>query len=140
MRDLLSRSGVHDVGRLNDHQIRNEARSLLRSAAALRNLAEVHALLTFASAIGDPDRTGLRALFRRAIELLDFSVAPGMGLLYAGQYSTYLEPWMGADDRLTEEIRAAEPLPSGAADKTTIAHTTGGRWLLPWNLRYLLGS
>jgi hypothetical protein len=140
MRELLSRTGHADLSRLDNHQVRKAARAFANSGAILYSLSDIRTVLAFLSEAGIRDHIGLRQLFDRAIPLLDFKVEPHKGLLYAGQYATYLDLRTPPDDRLTEEIRAAAPLPSGAADKTTIAHTPGGRWLLPWNLRYLLGD
>jgi hypothetical protein len=140
MRDLLSRTGHTDLGRLDDHQVRAAARALLTSGARLRSLSDIQTVLAFFSDSPAGDRMGLRQLLDRAIDLLEFTVEPDKGLLYAGQYATMQNLWMKPDDRLVAEIRAAAPLPSGAADKTTIAHTRGGKWLLRWNLRSLVAS
>jgi hypothetical protein len=140
IRDLLARTGRIDISRLDDHQVRPAARSLLHSAARLRNLDDIRILLEYFSESGGAGRAALQQLFDRAIDLLDFRVEKDKALLYAGQYATFRSPWQPPDHRLIAGIRTAAPLPSGAADKTTIAHTAGGRWLLPWNLRYLLGA
>jgi len=139
IRHLLARTGHANIGRMDDHQVRKAARSLPVSAASLRNLADIRRVLAWFSESGG-DRIGLLRLFDRAIDLLDFKTPPNKGLIYADQYFTMGDPSMAPDDRLTEEIRNAAARPSGAADKTTLAHTSGGKWLLPWNLRFLLGA
>lgn len=140
LRDLLYRTGVTHLARMDDYQVRKQARVLLHSGSCLRNLADIRTVLNFCTYTGGGDRNSLQRLFDRALDMLDFRVEANKGLIYAGQYGTFRERWKHPDDRLTEEIRDAEELPSGAADKTTVAHTRGGQWLLPWNLRHLLGA
>ena len=140
MRHLLSRSGHGDLTRLDDYQVRHAALRLVTSGASLHTVSDIRTVIGIFVESPFPDRIGLRQLFDRAIALLDFRVDTDKGLVYAGQYKTYLDIYKPPDSRLTEEIRAAAPLPAGAADKTTIAHTPGGRWLLPWNLPSLVGS
>jgi hypothetical protein len=149
LRDLLMRSGRYEVARLDDHQVRQASRALLHSGASLRNLSDITTILTFFSGSAAGDRIGLRQLIDRAVELVDFSVDPNRGLLYSGQYATSADPWAPPDKRLTPQIRAGSNTPGtdapagtrqAAAGKTTIGQTSGGRWLLRWNLRYLIGG
>jgi hypothetical protein len=149
MRDLLARSGRYEVSRLNDHQLNAASGALLHSGASLRNLADVATVLAFFSRSVAGDRIGLRQLFDRAIELLDFSVDPDTGLIYSGQYATYADMWQPPDIRLTAQIRAGSNTPGteaptgtiqAAKGKTVLGATDAGRWLLGWNLRYLIGG
>jgi hypothetical protein len=136
MRDLLVRSGRYEVSRLDDHQVRAASRSLLHSAATLRNLGDIETVLAFFSHSVAGDRIGLRQLLGRAVEMLDFRVDPDRGLLYAGQYATAADPWKAPDNRLTPQIREKAAPPG----KTAIGQTVGGRWLMRWNLRYMVGG
>ena len=149
MRDLLARSGRYEVSRLDDHQLHAASGALLHSAASLRNLLDVATVLAFFSRSVAGDRIGLRQLFDRAIELLDFSVDPNAGLIYSGQYATYADMWLPPDFRLTAQICARSNAPGieaptgtlqAAQGKTVLGETQAGRWLLAWNLRYLIGG
>jgi hypothetical protein len=149
MRDLLARSGRYELARLDDHQVRAASRSLLHSGASLRNLSDIATVLTFFSRSVAGDQIGLRQLLERAVDLLDFSVEPDHGLLYSGQYATYADPSKPPDSRLSDQIRAASDTPGteqtpgalqAAKGRTAIGQTDAGRWLLRWNLRYLIGG
>jgi hypothetical protein len=149
LRDLLAQSGRYEISRLDDHQVRAASISVLHAGASLRNLADIATVLAFFSRSVAGDQIGLRQLLERAVELLDFSVDPNRGLLYSGQYATLADPWQPPDSRLTDQIRAGSNTPGteqtpgarqAAAGKTAIGQTDAGRWLLRWNLRYLIGG
>ena len=106
MRDLLARSGRYEVSRLDDHQLHAASGALLHSAASLRNLLDVATVLAFFSRSVAGDRIGLRQLFDRAIDLLDFSVDRNTGLISPASMPPHADMWKPPDIRLTAQIRA----------------------------------
>jgi hypothetical protein len=152
IRAVLGTYGAHDLYRTDDHEIARRFGHLISGATRFRTISDVETAITFLSKEGRVLASEYIRLFETAVDLLSFRTPKDTGILYSGQYSRFVEHdtrgGTASGDRqigkligqFADSTVKMRTVALSRAGKCPIDKTEGGRWLLRFNLAFVIGG